>query len=142
MAAHTGLFFAALGAEPADGTLSQSLATTPGANYTVDWWLKSDGMVPNHFKVTFGGTILADLTNSSAFNWTHFSFNATAPTSTTLFQISESNVGGLLSLDDVGVNIAAAAVPAPAAIWSGLVLLAAVAGIARARARAHSSQSR
>src|SRR5262249_5454325 len=46
---HSGSFAAYMGPTGSDGFLAQSFATTPGANYTLDYWLESDGGSPNDF---------------------------------------------------------------------------------------------
>jgi len=48
--------------------LSQEIPTVPGMSYSLSLWLNSpDGITPNEFSVSWGGTTLCDYTNLPAF---------------------------------------------------------------------------
>ena len=53
--AERGTCAAWLGAIGSPGSLSQTVATMPGATYSFSWWLKSDGGTPNEFQASWDG---------------------------------------------------------------------------------------
>ncbi len=71
------------------GGISQTLATTAGASYTIDFWLKNEGGPSNAFSVSWGGSEVStlSLTDASAFGYQHYSFTriATAPSTALAF---------------------------------------------------------
>ena len=89
-----------------DGSLTQSVATTAGASYTIDFWLAHIGLPANSFSVSWAGVFIPEsvLTNQSHFDYTEFTFNVTASAgASTALQFNF--VGGLIwFLDDVSVN--------------------------------------
>jgi hypothetical protein len=110
VAPHSGNFQAAF-INPAD-SLTQSVATTPGASYTIDFFLANTTlMAPNSFSVSWGGVTLLTLTNQSGFGYTEYTFTETASTASTalLFQFSAGDHAWLL--DDVSVNPVGVGVP-------------------------------
>jgi PEP-CTERM motif len=108
-AAHSGsnAFFG--GAIDGLGFLNQSLATTAGSTYNVDFWLASDGFLTNQLRVVVNGqTILSrDDTLLQPYSAYHTTFVANGAVSQ--LQFGFRNDSGLLHLDDVAV----AAVPEP-----------------------------
>lgn len=109
---HSGDYFAAMGAIGQLGSISQNLNTTAGTTYTLDYFLASDGLTPNEFKVVWGGTTLFDQVNIPAQDYVEYTFQVTATGASTNLTFYEQNDNGFLSLDDVSVN-AAAVVPEP-----------------------------
>jgi hypothetical protein len=115
-AAHGGRYYAAMGNVGGLGTITQSqtIATTAGQQYDLNYWLSSDGDVPNEFKVAWDGVTLYDSTNIPRMGWTNFDFTVTGTGSDTL-TFYERNDPGYLGLDDVTLNpLAANPVPEPA----------------------------
>jgi hypothetical protein len=110
-APHSGNFQAA----NTTGSLTQSVATTPGASYTIDFWLgHTVNSLPNSFSVSWGGVPLFSLTNQSSFGYTEYTFNATALTASTALQfgfVEPVGASGIWFLDDVSVNPAGVGVP-------------------------------
>jgi hypothetical protein len=110
-APHSGNFQAA----NTTGSLTQSVATTPGASYTIDFWLGNTvNSLPNSFSVSWGGVPLFSLTNQSSFGYTEYTFNATALTASTALQfgfLEPVGASGIWFLDDVSVNPAGVGVP-------------------------------
>jgi hypothetical protein len=111
---HSGNFQAIFQAG-ADG-LSQSVATTSGASYTIDFFLALGGLsTQNSFSVSWGGVTLLSLTNQSQFGYTEYTFNVTgSPGSTTLlfqFNSIQPSRFGIWFLDDVSVNPTGVGVP-------------------------------
>ena len=111
--AHSGSNAVALGF-PMSGTLSslsQSLATVPGTAYNVSFWLRgrSGG---SFFSVTFGNTVLGTLTDVPPFEYTRFTYAATATTSSTVLQFDFLDRVNAFRIDDVSVT----PVPEPASM--------------------------
>jgi hypothetical protein len=106
---HSGSFQALL----INGSLSQSVATTPSASYTIDFWLASSNQPgsTNSFIATWGGSTILSLTNQSTFGYTLYTFTKTASTASTALTFDFTSSTGTWHLDDVSVNPAAAGVP-------------------------------
>ncbi len=108
---HSGNFQAIFSA---DGlALTQSVATTPGASYTIDFWLASSLQPgsPNSLVVTWGGSTILSLTNQSLFGYTEYTFTETASTASTALLFNFTTSQGAWHLDDVSVNPAGVGVP-------------------------------
>jgi len=92
-------------------TLTQSLTTTPGASYVVDFWLASSvaSGTTEQAVVFWGGftTIFNHLFTSSS-GYTEYTFNVTASTATTVLAFKSVNggfgMGNNLFLDDDSVT--------------------------------------
>jgi hypothetical protein len=85
--------------------LTQTLATTPGVNYTLSFWLSNPvGGSGTEWLVRVGGTTLADVTNPPSFNFTRFTFNFTATNSSTDLQFGFKHPPDWFYLDDVSVT--------------------------------------
>ncbi|HEX4142097.1 MAG TPA: carbohydrate binding domain-containing protein [Pirellulales bacterium] len=126
-----GLQFSGTSADGGAGILSQTLATDPGQDYVVDFWLYSPGG-GNGFSVTFdGNTLFSEIDVPAAMPtpaYTEYTFTSTAKNSSALLQFSAYDNPGFFGLDDVSVTL----VPEPSAV----VLLALGAmGIASAAIR-------
>jgi len=106
---HSGNYLAALGPVGSVSYLSQTLATTPGAVYSLSFWLDSpDGLTNNEFLVSWGGETLFDQTNLSEIpGWTNLQFTVVATGSSTALQFGSRDDNSYLGLDDISV------VPAP-----------------------------
>lgn len=123
--AHSGTWYANLGASPGFGTLSQTFNTTPGATYTLSFWLAHDvtNAPSNQFSVFWNGTVIAGstLTNVGTFGYTNFTFSGLAsPGSTSTLQFQYRDNDDFFRLDTVTV------VPEPstyALMLSGIGLL-------------------
>ena len=92
------------------GFLRQTVATQVGVRYDVDFWLASDGFLPNQLQVVVDGVPLLALDDIlvQPYAARHASFIATSGSSA--LQFGFRNDSGLLHLDDVRV----AAIPEPA----------------------------
>jgi len=98
-------------------TLSETLTTIPGVQYSISWYLAQDTaiVVPysNAFSASFGSATLASLTAVPVEGYTRYSSVATATSSSTALSLKLGNDLGEFLLDDVTVS----AVPEPAA-WT------------------------
>ena len=104
---HGGDYFVALGAGGHPGTISQDLHTSAGSSYTLSYFLASDGMSPNEFKVVWGARTLIDQLDIPAQGYRGYKFQVTATSASTSLTFYERNARGFLSLDDVSVTPAA-----------------------------------
>jgi VPDSG-CTERM motif len=102
--AHSGV---AYGLMPSAGvnspTISQSVATTAGASYTISFFVACAVSIPSNLSVSFGGTVFKHLFPAGNNGYTQLSFTATASGANT----NLSFIGqGLASfrLDDVSVE--------------------------------------
>jgi autotransporter passenger strand-loop-strand repeat protein len=100
--AHTGNYFAVLGNFGSTGTLSQTISDTPGAQYTLSYWLAGDGQLPNSFETDWNGVALAGSieSNAAAFGYQQFVFTVTGTGHDTLTFVEEDDPG-FWALDDV-----------------------------------------
>jgi hypothetical protein len=98
-----GPFYAVLGPPGSDGTLSQTLATTPGANYTLSFWMASVGNDPSDFSAFWNGTqVYAAANPSTGGGWQLFSFTATGTGNDTI-TLGFRDDPGYIALDNVSV---------------------------------------
>ena len=84
--AESGSFAAALGSVGSDGTLSQTLQTTAGQQYTLSFWLANNGSSPNDFTAKWNGASVLALTNAPSQNYTEYTFTVTATGSTSTLE--------------------------------------------------------
>jgi hypothetical protein len=110
IAPHSGNFQARL----FTGTLTQSVATTPGASYTINFFLAlASNQSHNSFSVSWGGVPILSLTSQSPFGYTEYSFTETASTASTALVFSYNVVipFSVWFLDDVSVDPTGVGVP-------------------------------
>ena len=101
---HSGSFAAFFGPVGSLGGISQAIATNPGGQYAVDFWLANEGGTPSEFVFNWdGGVAETDLVNPGAFGYTHFTYNLTATLPSTLISFSFRQDPAFLFLDDVRV---------------------------------------
>ena len=128
---HSGTYEAFFGQATADGlvSLSQDVATTPGASYTFSFWVMAEAGsefsgAPDEFKASFGGTVLLDLVNVAAFPYTEYTYTVTASSPSSEVRFDVANDASFFDLDDV--SLSAIAVPEPG---SFILLVIGVPGI-------------
>jgi hypothetical protein len=113
-------FFASVGPVGSDGFLSQTIATVPGTQYNVQFFLASDGGTPNDFNVTFGGVTLFSQTNipSTGGAFIEHDVVGTATGATTTVTFGFRNDPGFLGFDQASVLPIAppAGVPEPTSL--------------------------
>jgi hypothetical protein len=105
IAPHTGSYAADFGAVSTfPDSISQTLTTVPGQTYNLSYWLNhNESDSENDFQVSWGGTVLQNLSNTSTFGWTNYTFAVTAASSTTVLTFSGYEVPAWYALDDVSV---------------------------------------
>jgi PKD repeat protein len=101
---HTGSYLAILQTEEGFGYLSQNLATVPGSNYLLSFWLNgSFAATPNELQVSWAGNTVLDVTNFSFSGWTNTQLTLTATGTNTVLQFGVDDNDGYIGLDDVDV---------------------------------------
>jgi hypothetical protein len=136
---HGGDFFAALGAQDSDNTLSQTIATTAGQSYTFSWFLGSDGSTPSDFAAFWNGSTVVSLVDAPATpgyskgtptaSYAFYSFTEVATGASTVIQFNSRNDVNFWALDDVSVS----AVPEPSSLVLSAMCILTVAAFARRR---------
>jgi hypothetical protein len=87
------------------GFLTQTLATTAGVSYTLDFWLSHPNSDSGtEWLVRVGGTTLMDVHNAGNFGYTEFTFTFTATSSSTALQFGFAEPPAYFYLDDVSVT--------------------------------------
>jgi len=130
-------FFADL--VPNATTLSQSIATTAGDQYTITFWVAQDTAPTNEYDnellASFGGTSLADLYGVAAEGYTEYTYNVgpVSGSSNTL-ELTFGNGLGEFLLDDVSVvDNGPVVTPEPDSLLLFGTGLLALVGVARRR---------
>jgi hypothetical protein len=106
VAPHSGNFQAVFsGPGSANASLTQSVATTPGASYTIDFFLSSAAAIPftESVSVSWGGVTLLSMTNLTS-GYNEFTFTETASTASTALLFNFATFGGAWLLDDISVT--------------------------------------
>ena len=131
-----GTFYAVLGPVGADATLSQTLSTTNGEDYTFSFYLASVGDDPSDFSALWDGTPVLSLTDpNTGTGFTEESFSVTGTGSDTI-QFDFRDDPAYMALDDVVVVATTSPVPEPGTVGMLIVGLGAVIVARRRRARA------
>jgi hypothetical protein len=104
------------------GTIEQSVGTTPGDSYLVDFFLTKNCCGSGNFTVQFGSKVGYSATDAlvPSGSYAEYSFVAQTNSASTLFSFNGSSVGGTTWIDSVSVT-QVAGVPEPAT-WLMLIL--------------------
>jgi hypothetical protein len=101
---HSGTYGAFLG-DIQLATLSQSLATIPGENYLLSFWLDNPTSGSGQqFQVNWNGGNLYNNTSPGALSWTNLQFIVTAASAGTVLQFGAENDPAYFGLDDITVT--------------------------------------
>lgn len=85
-------------------SVSQVLPTTPGAEYTLGFWLRNFSGYGDYYEVFWGGVSLELLEGVEQFEYEHRSFAVTADAASTLLEFRFANQSGSWNLDEVEVS--------------------------------------
>ena len=101
----SGLYAAAFGSIGPDGTLSQTIATTPGEAYTLGFWVQNEtaGSDVNDFKAMWNGQTLLSLTNAAQSGYTQYTYTVTATSNSSTLEFSARNDPSQWDLDNVSL---------------------------------------
>lgn len=111
---HGGTYNAFFGSVGSTGGITQTIATTAGQTYAVDFWLTNQNSgTPNSFEFNWdGGVSELAFTNAAAFSYTHYQYSLVASSASTLVSFTFQHNPDFWRLDDVGVS----AVPEPGSL--------------------------
>ena len=102
---HSGTYGAQLYANGSLGFLSQTLSTTPGAVYSISFWLRNPTSITNNeFQVSWNGNVLLDMTNLPITGWTNIQLMVTATAGLSVLQFGYRNDTAYFGLDDISVS--------------------------------------
>ena len=100
---HSGQDAVAFGSIGADGTLSQTITTTAGQQYTLSFWLANqESTSADDFNVTWDGQTLLALKSASAQDYTLYTFTVTG-TGTDVLEFAARQDPSQWDLDDVSL---------------------------------------
>lgn len=121
---HSGTYEAFFGAVGSPIFLKQTLATTVGQTYTINFWLDQtvdpNGPYHNYFTASFEGTTIDALSNIVAQPYTEYTFTEKATSASSVLQFSFQNGAGFFDIDDISVSPKSSTIPEP----SSLILIA------------------
>ncbi|MDZ4259902.1 MAG: PEP-CTERM sorting domain-containing protein [Gemmatimonadales bacterium] len=112
------------------GTLSQSVATTPGTSYLFSFWLDNTATEsPNFFSVSWDTTTMSTLTDFREEGYQRYAFNVNATSNATPIEFTFRHDDAFWYLDNLSVTAVAGTdvVPEPGTMTllaTGLVALA------------------
>ena len=134
----SGNFNADFGTQNSSGTLSQTFGDQAGAPLSITFDLADPKGTSStgFFSASFDGTSLLQVTSSSAFGYTHYSFNETGTGSDTIL-FSARNDPNFFELDNLDAEEAVSDAPEPttwALLISGVALIGAMLRFQRRRA--------
>jgi hypothetical protein len=126
-----GNFAAYFGPVGDTATIAQTIATTPGDQYSLSFYLANPvGGTPNFFSVTFGNSSFSFSNFGVAFGWQQFTLSTVATSDQTDLSFTFRNDPSYWFLDNVSVSQSGGTVPEPgsmALFGTGIVAVAAFA---------------
>ncbi len=130
---YDGDWMASFGPISAQGGITQTITTTPGASYLISFYLSNGQRGPDSLDVTFNGVTLVSGTNVGYLHWQLFQFTQVATSNTAALSFAFYQVPDYYDLDDVSVQLVDT--PEPASL--SLLASAFVAGMALKRRFTH-----
>lgn len=121
-----GVYFGSNPGSPATASvLDQQLATVIGDQYTLTFWLSeylADDL-GGFFKASMGGNVLVNLADVAQQDFTQYTANFTASSTTTLLDFQALNLPGFFGLDDISVTDTTplSSVPVPSTLLNLLI---------------------
>ena len=103
--AHTGNDAAGFGSMGQDGTISQSLKTVAGQQYTLDFWLANLSAGPNDFTAKIAGITELHLANVGPQGYNEYTYTFTATSTSTILEFDFRQDPSEWHLDDVTVVV-------------------------------------
>ena len=135
--AQDGSFYSVWGNVGSDGTISQTISDTPGAQYTFSFWFASVGDNPSDFSALWDSTTLFSMTNpNTGVNYTEYSFAVTGTGSDTI-TFNGRDDPAWMALDNISVTQNTGTTPEPSSLLllgSGLLT---VGGVIRRKLQAN-----
>jgi hypothetical protein len=102
---HSGIYGAFLGQSGSLGSLSKTLPTVVGQQYTLSFWLDNPAPgTPNQVYVSWNGTAVLNQSDLDQFAWTNLQYVVTATTTSTVLMFQFRNDQNAFGLDDVSVE--------------------------------------
>ena len=98
-------YAAGMGSVGSDGTLSQTVATTPGKTYTLSFWLQNEASGTNDFEAQWNGQTLLSLTNAAQSGYKQYTYSVTATSSATTLAFSARNDPSQWDLDNISLAL-------------------------------------
>jgi hypothetical protein len=112
---------AAMGSSGSNGTISQTIATTPGQTYTLSFWLESQSSGPNDFSAIWNGQTLLSLSNAAAFGYTEYTYTVTATSSSTVLEFAARQDPSHWDLDNISLTANGTSSSTPTAIQTAVL---------------------
>jgi hypothetical protein len=123
--AHTGNYYVFFGAVGADATISQTVTTALGENYTLSFWLAGNGSGYSDLNLYWDSSLIATIGSPIPSQpYMQYTYTVQGTGSDTL-TFGLRNDPSYDALDDVSLTPASPAVPEP----SGLIALAGLGGV-------------
>jgi hypothetical protein len=114
--AQDGTFYSVWGNIGSDGTISQTISDTAGAQYTFSFWFASVGDNPSDFSALWDGTTLLSLSNpNTGVNYSEFSFAVTGTGSDTI-TFNGRDDPAWMALDNISVSQGTGTTPEPSSL--------------------------
>ncbi len=116
-------YFVYFGSIGCDSYLSQTINTTPGAFYNFSFWVTGNGSGTSDLNAYWNGILVDTMGPVPSENWTEYTFNEEAVSSTTVIEFGLRNDPFWDGLGDISVEEGQAVVPEPSTVITGAFML-------------------